>query len=176
MSSGQNAARPRASDPANASLGSDRHADEAATLAEEKRWQVMKQKMPSDPQQIEALYTLGYQLYQAGRFDDARSVFLFLIFLDGNQVRFIMAYGKTLQQLGRFGEAVASYAMAHALRPTDAQSLLLAAQCMVAQGDAEDARDLLQDAVEISHAAGDTGLAARAEQLAAVLSQPHSTH
>lgn len=127
--------------------------------------------LPSDPRLISALYTYGYQLYQAARYEDASKVFLVLTMLDGRQTRFLMAYGKSMHQLGHFMEASLCYAGVYTLAPDDPQPLLLSAQCMAATGDTQGARDLLQEALVSCREAGDAAMAARAEQLIARLPQ-----
>lgn len=137
--------------------------------------QFMRSPLPSDPTQIEALYAFGYQLYQAGRYEDASKVFLVLTMLDGKQLRFLMAFGKSLHQQGHFTEAGMCYATAMLLAPDDPQPQLLSAQCLAATGAPESARGLLQEVYEVSCSAGNEAAAARAEELLARLPKARIT-
>ncbi|UQZ90978.1 CesD/SycD/LcrH family type III secretion system chaperone [Deltaproteobacteria bacterium Smac51] len=64
------------------------------------------------PEQLEALYGLGYQLYTSGGYEDAETVFQALCLYDYNQARFWMGLAGTQQALGKYLIAVDSYSMA----------------------------------------------------------------
>ncbi len=162
--------------PLDAVLADPAFADALASLARSGKPHAALES-PFSPQQIEALYALGYQLYQSARHEDALKVFTGLLLMDGSQPRFQRAYAKTLHQLGRHAEAAIAYVLAHTLSDDDPQALLLAAQCMLATGHAEDAAGMLQEALQVCDAPGASrhaGVRERAASLADLLKRTHN--
>lgn len=94
----------------------------------------------------EAVYNLGYNQYNQGKYLDAARTFSFLTFHDHLEPRFHKALGACLQMLGQYRQAVASQATALVLDATDPEPMLRIGECMIALGDIADAQEVLEGA------------------------------
>ena len=90
--------------------------------------------------QLEALYALGHNLYTAGRFEDAQTVFQGLCLFDYSDSRFWTGLGAALQAGGRYDKAIDVYSMAAMTTGlVDPAPIYYAAQCYLKMGRQEEA-------------------------------------
>ena len=102
-------------------------------------------------EEFEALYTLGYNLYNQGKFAEAMQAFGFLLMHDQLERRYYKAFGSCLQMLKRYEEAVRNYSMASVLDLTDPEPTFHTAECMVALGMPTEAMEALDLVVRQTH-------------------------
>lgn len=88
-----------------------------------------------DDAQMETLYALGFNLYQAGKSEDAEKVFRLLTLLDYSVLKYWLGFGASMQAQKKFDEAAQAYAMATILDIHDPRSQYHAAECFIAMGD-----------------------------------------
>ncbi len=58
---------------------------------------------------LEQLYALGFNQYQAGKWDDAQKIFQALCMLDHYDARYFLGLGACRQSLGLYEQALQSY-------------------------------------------------------------------
>ena len=96
-----------------------------------------------DEAQMETLYSLGFNLYQAGKAEDAEKVFSLLTLLDYGVVKYWLGLGAAQQAQRKFDRAVHAYAMATMIDAKDPRSQYHAAECFLAVGDKANAESAL---------------------------------
>ena len=85
--------------------------------------------------QLEQLYSLGFNQYQAGKWEEAHKVFQSLCVLDHYDARFFLGLGACRQSMGRFEEAVQSYSYGTLLDMNEPRFPFHAAECHVQMGN-----------------------------------------
>lgn len=99
--------------------------------------------------ECEALYTLGYGLYEQRRYDDALKVLAFLVAHNHMEHRYLMALGSTAQVLGKYRDALQQFAAATLLDPLEPLSVLQSAECLLALGKQGPAAESLSLVLEM---------------------------
>ena len=94
-------------------------------------------------EEFDALYALGYNLYNQGKFSEALTAFGFLLMHDQFERKYYKAFGSCQQMLKRYEEAVRNYSMASILDMTDPEPTFHTAECLVALNMPEDAKQAL---------------------------------
>lgn len=84
--------------------------------------------------ECEALYGLGYGLYEKGRYADALKVLAYLVTLDHTEHRYLVALGATAQAMGQHADALQQYMAAALLDPLEPAPVFHAAQCLLEMG------------------------------------------
>ncbi|OZI39911.1 CesD/SycD/LcrH family type III secretion system chaperone [Bordetella genomosp. 5] len=84
--------------------------------------------------ECEALYSLGYGLYEKGRYPDALKVLSYLVALNHTEHRYLVALGATAQALGKHADALQQYMAATLLDPLEPAPVFYAAQCLTDMG------------------------------------------
>lgn len=102
-------------------------------------------------EELERIYTRGYESYHAGRYDEALVDFTYLVMHQPWDRRFHMALGSALHQEGEFQHALKFYGYALFMDACDPTPTLAIAQCLLALGEQVDAREALQTAIEQSY-------------------------
>ena len=95
-------------------------------------------------EEFDALYALGYNLYNQGKFGEALQAFGFLLMHDQLERKYYKAFGSCLQMLKRYEEAIRNYSMASILDLTDPEPTFHTAECMVALGMPKEAVEALE--------------------------------
>ena len=91
-------------------------------------------------EQTEGLYALAYNLYTAGNFKDAGTVFQALCLYDHKDSKFWMGLGGCRQAQGDLKGAIDAYSMAGTVKLLeDPVPFLYAARCYIKLGDKENA-------------------------------------
>ena len=89
--------------------------------------------------EMEAVYSVGFNMYRTGRYEDAGKLFQFLVLFDHLNPKYWLALGAVQQVAKDFKGAVASYAYASFLDLENPKPQLHAAECFLALGDKENA-------------------------------------
>lgn len=85
--------------------------------------------------QLEQLYSLGFNQYQSGKWEEAHKVFQSLCVLNHYDPRFFLGLGACRQSMGRFEEAVQSYSYGTLLDINEPRFPFHAAECHVQMGN-----------------------------------------
>lgn len=96
-----------------------------------------------ESRELEAVYALGYALYNQGRWSDALQVFGSLVRHDHLDRRYQIAAANCLKMQRRFDMALRAYGVAHLLDVTDPHVVLQMGECLIALGNKEDAQAML---------------------------------
>lgn len=94
--------------------------------------------------ELEAVYSVGFNFYRTGRFDDADKIFRFLVMFDHLSAKYWFALGAVQQAKKDFVHAVTSYAYCSFLDLSNPKPQLHAAECFMAMGDTENALGSLE--------------------------------
>lgn len=84
--------------------------------------------------ECEALYTLGYGLYEKGRYGDALKVLGYLVSLNHSEHRYLVALGATAQAMAQYTDALQQYMAATLLDPLEPVPVYYSAQCLLEMG------------------------------------------
>ena len=95
------------------------------------------------PDEVEAIYSLGYTYYQVGKLDEAEKVFRFVCFMDHLDGKYWLALGAVLQSKRRLEEAVKVYANILLTNMNEPRAYYRIAECKLALGDREEAQEAL---------------------------------
>ena len=101
---------------------------------------------------MEVIYSMGYQLYNHGKYKDAEDVFKFLSFYNHLERKYLMGLGACRQMLKNYEGAVQAYGYAAMLDVEDPSAHLHAADCLLALERLGEAESALEATV---HWAGD---------------------
>lgn len=116
---------------------------------------------------MEAIYATAYTLYDGGRYADAEKVFKALCLFDHMERKHWMGLGSTRQMLKNYQGAIDAYGMAVILNVHDPLAPLQSAECHLALGNVEPAKNALECAIE--YAGNNHKAKARAEALLSFL-------
>lgn len=95
------------------------------------------------PDELEAIYSVGFNFYQTGKFAEAEKIFRFLVLLNHLDSKYWTALGAVLQVQKNFDKAIEAYGMATFLDIHNSKSQYFAAECHLLQGNAEKALSAL---------------------------------
>lgn len=118
----------------------------------------------------EAVYTLGYNLYGQGKYEEAAKAFAFLTFYNHLERKYLKGLAACQQMLQRYDVAIQTYAVAAILDVHDPEPTLRTAECLIGMGMIDEARESLDLVIE--ETAGKPqydALRTRAEALAELL-------
>src|SRR6187399_678243 len=82
--------------------------DEQRKLVSQGLDDIVKNDMPVrdalgiDPKLIQHIYSVGYQMYNTGRFVQASQVFRLLLFLDGLKLKYLMGLGASYHMMKNY--------------------------------------------------------------------------
>ena len=94
--------------------------------------------------ELEAVYSLAFNYYRSGKFDEAEKLFNFLVFFDHLNQKFWMGVGAVRQVKKNFTGAVQAYGYASFLDLKNPKPQLHAAECFLAMGDKLNAASSLE--------------------------------
>lgn len=95
-------------------------------------------------EEMEAVYSLAYNYYRTGKFDEAEKLFNFLALFDHLNQKFWMGVGAVRQVKKDFSGAVQAYGYASFLDLSNPKPQLHAAECFLALGDKRNAASSLE--------------------------------
>lgn len=81
---------------------------------------------------MEGFYSVAYNAYNAGNFDQAHKIFQFLCYFDHLEPKYWMGLGATRQMLKNFSGAVDAFSLAGILNLNDPRAPFQAAHCHIA--------------------------------------------
>ena len=93
--------------------------------------------------EMEAVYSVGFNMYRTGRYDDAEKIFRFLVLFDHLEPKYWMGVGAIQQVRKDYQGAIASYGYASFLDLKNPKPQLHAAECFLAMGDKVNAASAL---------------------------------
>ena len=93
--------------------------------------------------EMEAVYSVGFNMYRTGRYDDAEKIFRFLVLFDHLEPKYWMGVGAIQQVRKDYQGAIASYGYASFLNLKNPKPQLHAAECFLAMGDKVNAASAL---------------------------------
>lgn len=118
------------------------------------------------PEEIEVIYSLGYSSYQAGRFDEAEKIFRFACMFAHLEPKYYLALGGALAAQRKYAEAIPTYAYVLMLELNNVEAYACIADCYLALGNAEEARNALDEIVARADVKTAEGREAKARALA----------
>ena len=95
-------------------------------------------------EEMEAVYSLAFNYYRTGKFDEAEKLFDFLALFDHLNAKFWMGVGAVRQVKKNYAGAVQAYGYASFLDLSNPKPQLHAAECFLAQGDKRNAASSLE--------------------------------
>ena len=119
--------------------------------------------------QCEALYTLGYGLYERGRYTDALKILGYLVMLNHTEHRYLLALGATAQALGKYEDALKQYMAATLLDPTDPSPVVHSIPCLIELGHFQPALESCDLAIAMCTQDSHAALLQRAKSLRAAI-------
>jgi type III secretion system low calcium response chaperone LcrH/SycD len=93
--------------------------------------------------EMEAVYSVGFNMYRTGRYDDAEKIFRFLVLFDHLEPKYWLGVGAVQQVRKDYQGAIASYGYASFLDLSNPKPQLHAAECFLALGDKVNAASAL---------------------------------
>lgn len=94
--------------------------------------------------EMEAVYSLAFNYYRTGRYDEAEKLFNFLALFDHLNAKFWIGVGAVRQVKKDFAGAVQAYGYASFLDLENPKPQLHAAECFLAMGDKRNAASSLE--------------------------------
>ena len=85
--------------------------------------------------EMEAVYSVGFNMYRTGRYDDAEKIFRFLVLFDHLEPKYWLGVGAVQQVRKDYQGAIASYGYSSFLDLSNPKPQLHAAECFLAMGD-----------------------------------------
>lgn len=95
-------------------------------------------------EEMEAVYSLGFNFYNTGRYEEAEKVFKFLVLFDHMTPKYWMGLGAVQQVNKNYEGAVTSYGFASFLDLSDPKPQYMAAECYFVMGDLDNAASALE--------------------------------
>lgn len=91
-------------------------------------------------EEMDSVYTVAYNYYTIGRYEDAEAIFHFLVLMDHLNVKYWIGFGATRQAQKKFKEALMAYQnVVGNLDVKNYKAAYYAAECFLALGDKEKA-------------------------------------
>lgn len=99
----------------------------------------MKEVRGISNEELEAVYTLAYNFYRTGKYQDAQKLFEFLVLFDHLSTKYWFALGAVQQAQKDYQKAISSYGYSSFLDLENPKPQLHAAECYLALGDKKNA-------------------------------------
>lgn len=97
---------------------------------------------------MEAIYSVAYNLYQGGKYEEARKVFQFLCFYDHFNRKYFMGLGACQQMMKEYENAIEIFSFATILDSDDPRPMLYIGDCHLAMGNKDEAKTAYETAIE----------------------------
>lgn len=94
--------------------------------------------------ELEAVYSVGFNFYQTGKLEEAQKIFSFLVMFNHLSPKFWMGLGAVYQVKKAFDQALTAYGYASFLDLEDPRPQYHAAECFWAKGDRTNALSALE--------------------------------
>lgn len=115
--------------------------------------------------ECEALYTVGHNLYEQGRYNQAFKVFSMLVICDHLNDKYFMALAKTSQMLELYDAALQNYTTVAVMRLDDPAPFFHSAECLIALSRMEEAQEALELILDIPDCTDENNYTLRARTL-----------
>ena len=89
---------------------------------------------------MEAVYSVAYNLYQGGKYDEAVKVFQFLCFYDHYSAKYYLGLGACRMMQKEYEQAINCFSFAATVDMTDPRAVLYIGDCNLAMNNEESAR------------------------------------
>jgi len=99
---------------------------------------------------MEAIYSVAYNLYQGGKYEEAQKVFQFLCFYDHFNRKYFMGLGACQQMQKSYDNAIEIFSFATILDSDDPRPMIYIGDCHLAKGDKEKAKLAYETSIEWS--------------------------
>lgn len=132
-----------------------------------------------DDTDYEVLYALGHSLYSQARYQEAMRAFGYLVMHNHMEKRFMNAFASSLQMLKSYKDAIKYYSLASVMDMGDPLPTFHTAECFIALGMRDEAREALGYVLSQSTAPEYTELRQRSQAMLDLLGgagQPATTH
>ncbi|MCK5893907.1 MAG: SycD/LcrH family type III secretion system chaperone [Endozoicomonadaceae bacterium] len=131
-------------------VAQDVNSDSREEMLEEfvSRGGLFKDLKDMSDESMEAVYSVAYNLYEAGKYDDAIKVFQFLCFYDHLNKKYFIGLGACLRMQEKYDKAIKVFGCACALDTSDPQAVMYIGDCLLAAGDVEAAALAYEAAIE----------------------------
>ena len=83
---------------------------------------------------MEAIYSVAFNLYQGGRYEEAKKIFQFLCFYDHYQKKYFLGLGACQMMFQDYETAIELFSFASALDTDDPRAMLYIGDCQIALG------------------------------------------
>ena len=97
---------------------------------------------------MEAIYSVAYNLYQGGKYDEAQKVFQFLCFYDHFNRKYFLGLGACQQMMKQYEQAIEIFTFATVLDADDPRPMLYIGDCHLGMGDKEKAKGCYETVIE----------------------------
>ncbi len=125
-----------------------------------------------DRADTEAIYALAYQFVAQGHFDTAYRYFSLLTLYRPTDVKYLAGLALSHKMLQRYEAAVGVHSFMALIEPAEPQHQLSIAECLLLQGETNDARDTLALVMRFCQEnSGHENVAERAKAIALLLSR-----
>ncbi|WP_201772472.1 SycD/LcrH family type III secretion system chaperone [Endozoicomonas elysicola] len=99
---------------------------------------------------MEAIYSVAYNLYQSGKYEEAKKVFQFLCFYDHFNRKYFLGLGACQQMQKQYDSAIEIFSFATILDSDDPRPMMYIGDCHMAKGDKEKAQIAYETSIEWS--------------------------
>ena len=123
-------------------INNDKIAEAAKQFAE--GFATMRELKGITKAEMEAVYSVGFNMYRTGRYDDAEKIFRFLVLFDHLEPKYWLGVGAVQQVRKDYQGAIASYGYSSFLDLANPKPQLHAAECFLAMGDRRSAASALE--------------------------------
>ena len=97
---------------------------------------------------MEAIYSVAYNLYQGGKYEEATKVFQFLCFYDHFNRKYFLGLGACQQMQKQYDNAIEIFSFATILDSDDPRPMMYIGDCHLAKGDKDNARAAYETCIE----------------------------
>lgn len=98
----------------------------------------------------EAMYSMAYQYYRNGKYEEAKNFFKFLTLSNPFERKYWMGLGAANHMLKIYQNAIECYSIAAVQDPNEPTAHWHAAECFYASGNTTDAFKALESAIEVA--------------------------
>jgi type III secretion system low calcium response chaperone LcrH/SycD len=111
-------------------------------------------KIDPSSDDLEAIYYLANYYYKISQYNQAITLFNFLVYLDPSDHRFSMGLGASYQMLGEYQQAVEFYVASYFTELKKPEPLFYSSECFLKLGKKEEAIGMLKKAKELCELTG----------------------
>lgn len=99
---------------------------------------------------MEAIYSVAYNLYKGGKYDESLKIFQFLCFYDHLNKKYFMGLGASQQMLKNYNGAIEIFTFVTVLDTEDPKPVIYLGDCYLAEGNNEKSMEYYVAAVKLA--------------------------